>query len=361
MRQLRSRILIALVSALAVTPSAATAQEPVERPATHTVRTGDTLWDLAQQYLGDPFQWQQIYQLNTAIIQDPHWIYPGQELALPGGTLAAAPTGSRGSANSGPTRNMSLTVFNAAARRTENRSRESLLLATPRTAVRSGDFESSPFMWDVGGPQDAGSIDGSAEPMGIPLSMATRPMQIREQVVVTMPRGVEAVSGLNLLTYRLGAIIKGQGQVVVPTGVVQVIAPLDAGHANAFVLRKYEGIFVGHGVIGLDTLEMPIGVFPTHVEFGMATRVAWVLNHPALPSGGHKLILAAGADAGLVAGDQVSLRAAPVDANGELLDLELGVAQITRVTQWGTSAVLLEVRESGIIAGMRAQVSAKMP
>ncbi len=32
----------------------------------HTVREGDTLWDLARQYRGDPFLWPDIYRMNTA-------------------------------------------------------------------------------------------------------------------------------------------------------------------------------------------------------------------------------------------------------------------------------------------------------
>jgi len=50
---------------------------------THTVKKGDTLWDIAGHYYGDPFLWPLVYEANKNIIQDPHWIYPDQIFAVP--------------------------------------------------------------------------------------------------------------------------------------------------------------------------------------------------------------------------------------------------------------------------------------
>jgi len=47
----------------------------------HTIVKGDTLWDLAAHYLGDPFLWPQIWERNP-YIKDSHWIYPGDPLVI---------------------------------------------------------------------------------------------------------------------------------------------------------------------------------------------------------------------------------------------------------------------------------------
>ncbi|MFO8061902.1 MAG: LysM peptidoglycan-binding domain-containing protein [bacterium] len=49
----------------------------------HIVKKGDTLWDLAGFYYDNPFLWRKIYNANMDKIDDPHWIYPGQEFLIP--------------------------------------------------------------------------------------------------------------------------------------------------------------------------------------------------------------------------------------------------------------------------------------
>src|SRR4030042_3751758 len=47
----------------------------------YTIVKGDTLWDLAQKFLGNPFLWPQIWEQNK-YIRDAHWIYPGDPLVI---------------------------------------------------------------------------------------------------------------------------------------------------------------------------------------------------------------------------------------------------------------------------------------
>jgi len=50
---------------------------------THEVKIGDTLWDIAGWYYQDPFLWPYIWRANLTKIEDPHWIYPEQQLVIP--------------------------------------------------------------------------------------------------------------------------------------------------------------------------------------------------------------------------------------------------------------------------------------
>lgn len=49
----------------------------------YIIKSGDSLWKIAKEQLGDPLRWKEIYSLNKDTISDPDLIYPGQELVLP--------------------------------------------------------------------------------------------------------------------------------------------------------------------------------------------------------------------------------------------------------------------------------------
>jgi hypothetical protein len=58
--------------------------DPATWPAgskTYTIKAGDTLWGLAQQFFKNAYMWPQLWESNTWIT-DAHWIYPGDVLLI---------------------------------------------------------------------------------------------------------------------------------------------------------------------------------------------------------------------------------------------------------------------------------------
>ena len=50
-------------------------------PKSYIVKKGDTLWDISEIFLNQPWLWPKLWRLNPDI-NNPHLIYPGDELRL---------------------------------------------------------------------------------------------------------------------------------------------------------------------------------------------------------------------------------------------------------------------------------------
>lgn len=73
-----------LVLGLAATTAVFAQDEIVlkdQHPVNYAVKQGDTLWDIASRFLRDPWRWPDIWYVNPQI-QNPHLIYPGDEVVL---------------------------------------------------------------------------------------------------------------------------------------------------------------------------------------------------------------------------------------------------------------------------------------
>lgn len=50
----------------------------------YQVKSGDTLWKIAEKFYKDGFKWEQIYEYNKDVIgEDPDSLVPGMKLQIP--------------------------------------------------------------------------------------------------------------------------------------------------------------------------------------------------------------------------------------------------------------------------------------
>lgn len=50
-------------------------------PDVYTVKRGDTLWGISDTHFSSPWAWPKVWSMNPEV-QNPHWIYPGDQLRL---------------------------------------------------------------------------------------------------------------------------------------------------------------------------------------------------------------------------------------------------------------------------------------
>lgn len=74
--KISSIMFVILVFGYFLIPQTVTAKE-----YTHTVKKGDTLWDICEQYYGDSTLWPKLWEMNS-FITNPHLLNPGDVITL---------------------------------------------------------------------------------------------------------------------------------------------------------------------------------------------------------------------------------------------------------------------------------------
>lgn len=64
--------------------------EAQDYPRVYTIKKGDTLWGISQRFIKDPQYWPNLWSHNP-FVSNPHFIYPGQKVAIVDGKLLFLP------------------------------------------------------------------------------------------------------------------------------------------------------------------------------------------------------------------------------------------------------------------------------
>ena len=365
----------------------------------HTVKRGDTLWDLAKLYLGDSFLWPEIYRLNTDLIDDPHWIYPGEVLKLPepGATPTVAeapPVKQQGEPAAEPTAAPVPTPAPASApvpaatgepvyeapigvldgptvfpkdRVEQATTKHRTYTPPPTPAVKLGTYISAPFVDRSGGPRGAGAI---LEILNFSAGVAAKEpkdrAQLHDDLLISPPVGSAAPEGERYVSYSLGPYIEGFGQVVIPTGVIQVTrAPRDREATTARVERMFGEIFSDQRLMPYDSTTLQFVGRPQPSNDSIVARVRLVPGNAIFPTIQDYLVVDASAEDGVKLGDQFELYAPRrrLEGSGGLYqpDIPLARAQVVRVTRYGTTLMITDHDHPKIEEGTLARRVATMP
>jgi hypothetical protein len=326
----------------------------------HVVRKGDTLWDLANAYLKDPFRWPDVFQRNTDIVENPHWIYPGESIRIPSSEVRpevlariqtfVAPQSDR-------------TVFsNQPGGLVPDRigSNGEVLGRNSQSGVPAGEIESAPFGARRGGPRNSGSLAAAYDRPGILTAAGERRFQLKDRVFVNLPSGSKAAQGDLLLAYRLGPEIGETGQLVIPTGILRLEGMQPGQPALARVIRQFGELLLDQSVMDLDLITPAVGL-PIAVPPGPPEKVILVANDPVLPSLQSYVILTAKSANGVRVGDQFTLIDDSVDPRHPAPPVPAAIAEVVRVTPYALTAIVVDQEQPRIYAGMTARLSGRAP
>ncbi len=381
-----------VLSFVVASPGATAANEAVSRSTTqqagsHEVLQGDTLWDLAGRYLSDPFRWPELYDANRGVVEDPHWIYPGERLTLPGAPRTAArpePVVAAEDPSAAPARPEPparvVGVAQAPTRRMPQEASEgrgvsrfggvSLFDTSPdageilgdlgveeygRTVlVSASEFHRAPYIAerDELGPTARTTRKIEESPLKLRLPSSVR---LNARLVIAL-NGVSVGEDQVLVAFQWGRKFRGGRRVVQPMALLRVTS-VEGDSARAVVSELYGDYHVGDPILLAEPFPVDASARHEPVERGVVTEVVGFEIPQHLLGEGDLVFLGAGSSDGVGVGDDFAVFSVAEDspASARLEDRQVTV-RVVRVRAASSTARVVYVRDLGTVAGAPARL-----
>jgi hypothetical protein len=376
-------------------------------PTSHTVARGETLWSIAQMYFNDPLLWPEIYRLNTAVVEDPHWIYPGEILNLAamyavapnGDTVAMAPDTTALAADtvraSGdtvvaivpldttmapidtipadtagliieapppPIAESNETIFDR--RRTNRQIVQDVLRAytnQPYRPLRPGEFYAAGFLTE-GEQLPWGRVLGATATSAIHRLSQTSSAQMFQEISVRPPRHASYHVGDSLLLVRIDRAIEfgHWGEVVVPTGIARVTS-IEEQQVLAEVVSQYGLVHDGELAIPLEPFRDPGQVRPVPVEQGLSGKLIGPRDARVIAGAQQYFFIDKGRRDGITPGDVFEAYKPAAGSIGTASEEVRAVIMVVHTRERSATGLLLQIMHPGLDRDLPIRLIKKMP
>jgi len=375
-------------------------------PASHTVSRGETLWSISQMYFNDPLLWPEIYRLNTAVIEDPHWIYPGEVLnlsemvnvaqggdtvtarpgttpaaadtvrAAPGDTVAAIVPLDTAAIDTIPADTAQLivepppptvaesreTIFDR--RRTNQQVVQDVLRAyvhQPYRPLRAGEFYAAGFLsederlpW--------GRVLGATAVSAIPRLSDRTSATTFQEISIRPPRNASYHVGDSLLVARIDRILDfGRwGDVVVPTAVARVTS-IQEEQVLAVVVAQFDRVHENELAMPLEPFRDPGQVRPTPVERGLTGKLLGARDPHSIAGAQQYFFIDKGRRDGVTLGDVFEAYRPAQGYAGTASEEVRAVLMIVHTRERSATGLLLQISHPSLDRGLPVRLIKKMP
>jgi LysM domain-containing protein len=378
-------------------------------PATHTVSRGETLWSISQMYFNDPLLWPEIYRLNTNVIEDPHWIYPGEVLnlaeivtvaqapdtvrsvprdttspaadtvrAAPGDTIAATvpvdtarapidtiPADTTQFVVEAPPPTIAEsyeTIFDRRPTKTQQ-VRDVLRAYTnqPYRPVRAGEFYAAGFLSENERLPWAHVMGSTATPAIHRLTERTSATTF-EEISVRPPKNASYHVGDSLLLARIDRALEfgHWGEVVVPLGIVRVTS-VEKEQVLARVVMQFGLIHDGELAMPLEPFRDPGQMRPTPVEKGLVGKLLEARDPHPIAGAQQYFFIDKGRSEGVSLGDVFEIYKPATGFIGSASEEVRAVLMIVHTREHSSTGLLLQIMHPGLERGLPVRLIKKMP